>query len=172
LAVNQRNVITAARDVQAAVIKQRLEPYTDVDQSNIDVGSYVLLEYPERPPDGLAPVLRGPFVVSDVKGDHTYEVTSCADDGVTLVRHVSLLVPFRLRPGADPAAIAGADAREHVVDCIVDHNCGSKRKRDWDFRVRWRGFPDPAEDTWLPWSNVKKLAALDAYARAHPELGL
>jgi hypothetical protein len=104
--------------------------------------------------------------------ENTYKVTSCTDASVVYTRHVSMLRPYRLRPEDDPAAIAAADVREFVVDRIIDHSCPTRNKRTWDFRVRWVGYPDPSDDRWLPWESVRPLAALDAYAREHPELKL
>lgn len=39
------------------------------------------------------------------------------------------------------------------------------------FRIRWQGY-DESEDTWLPYSEVSKLEALDKYLKEHPELHL
>lgn len=64
---------------------------------------------------------------------------------------------------------AARDRDEQVVDCILDHVGSPKHKSMMDFLVRWAGFSED-EDSWLPWKEVKDLAALDVYIALHPEL--
>ncbi len=45
------------------------------------------------------------------------------------------------------------------------------RKYDSEFLVRWQGY-EPSEDTWEIYTNVKDLAALDTYLKAHSDLGI
>ena len=67
---------------------------------------------------------------------------------------------------------AAYDKEHFIVESIVDH-VGDKRKKSTTlfFRVHWSGYED-SEDSWLPWSHVNELAALDVYLAAHKELGL
>jgi hypothetical protein len=71
--------------------------------------------------------------------------------------------------------IAEVDRDEWAVEMIVDHKLEKsgkrKKKNDYSFRVRWMGF-DATEDTWLPYADVRDLAALDVYLQSHPGLGL
>jgi hypothetical protein len=46
-----------------------------------------------------------------------------------------------------------------------------RRAAGLDFKVRFAGYPEE-EDCWLPWREAKKLAAMDVYRDAHPELRL
>ena len=72
----------------------------------------------------------------------------------------------------NPTAVIAMDEVEHLVDFIVDHLCGDRKKRStWSFRIRWQGCGEE-EDTWLPFSRVNPLAAFDAYLQEHPELGM
>ena len=71
----------------------------------------------------------------------------------------------------DLAMVAAVDTDEYVVEAIIDHRGNPNRRSTLEFLVRWLGY-EPEEDTWLPWKNVKELAALDVYAAAHPELRL
>ena len=70
--------------------------------------------------------------------------------------------------------LAARDIEEHVVECILEHSYSGppgKRlvKSHFDFKVRWLGY-SPDDDTWLPYSAAKELAALDEYLEQHPEL--
>lgn len=89
--------------------------------------------------------------------------------------HEGRLRPFRMREGEDPLGVAAVDQDEFVVDSIVDHGVRdggrARRRADLEFRVPWLG-DEPTEDTWFPYSEVRDLAALDAYAATHPELRL
>ncbi len=63
-----------------------------------------------------------------------------------------------------------ADDDTYAVESIVDHQLG-KTKSKHTFKVRWDGYSS-AHDSWLPYSGVKDLQALDAYLQAHQELRL
>jgi hypothetical protein len=60
---------------------------------------------------------------------------------------------------------------EFFVEKIITHVGTTKDFKKWSFRVRWLGY-EPEDDTWLKWSAVKDLAAMDEYSKAHPELNL
>jgi hypothetical protein len=66
--------------------------------------------------------------------------------------------------------LAAKDKDEYIVDNIVDFrgNLNGPRSK-LEFRVRWKGYDD-SEDTWLPYRNVRDLAALDIFAEDKPEL--
>jgi len=139
-------------------------------------GDYVLVSYPVKPPHKLAPRWRGPLVVlEEPPGGGSMFV--CQDlRTLKIVRfHESRLKLFRLPDGGDPLQVAAVDQDEFVVESVVDHRIRDggrpRRKADLEFRVRWLGY-EPAEDSWLPYSEVRDLAALDAYALTHPELRL
>jgi hypothetical protein len=139
----------------------------------IEVGNYVLLRYPNRPPNKLAGLYRGPLVVVAKERDDIIEVLDLVSNRHMHV-HVDRLAHFEAPEGMTKSQIlelAGVDSDEFVVDFIVDHRQNGSNKRQWEFLVRWKGY-EPDEDTWLPWSEVKDLAALDVYSEQHPELKL
>ena len=87
-------------------------------------------------------------------------------------KHIRELYNYNLNSGQDPRDIIAMDEVEQLVDEIVEHNTqGSKRQTLWDFKVRWQGSTEE-EDSWIPWSVARPLAALDKYSQAHPELGI
>jgi hypothetical protein len=143
------------------------------DYPSFDIGDYVLLSYPSRPPSKLAGIYRGPLVVHRKIRDDLYEVRDLVSDTISQV-HISRMHALRVPPEsteADILQLAALDHDEYVVDSIADHRRIGTRKHNLEFLVRWLGY-EPSEDTWEPYSTVKDLAALDQYLAAHPELHL
>ena len=140
------------------------------------VGDFVLVNYPSRPPSKLSPRWRGPYRVVERK-NNTYTVIDLVSQQITYF-DASRIIPWHDRsdPMSDSATNTRYDAAlrdndEYVVEKIVDHHGNPSRPASLDFRVRWLGYA-PEEDTWLPYREVKDLAALDEYLAAHPELKL
>ena len=112
--------------------------------TKFDVDQYVLLKYPNKPPDKVSVV-------------HTSRLR--------LFRHPAEMTPEELE------VLAGIDVDKYFVESIIDHEERDRNVKNWKFRVRWSGY-EPDEDSWLNWNAVKDLAALDKYSQEHPELKL
>ena len=80
----------------------------------------------------------------------------------------STALALHLRDQRSPKAVATADLGEAEVDQILDHRGSAKHRATLEFRVLWRD----GEETWEAWEQVKKLAEIDHYIRAHPEAKL
>jgi hypothetical protein len=136
-------------------------------------GQFVLLQYPNRPPNKLAGLYRGPMVITAIERPDLIKVRDLVSDKVSVV-HVSRLRPFRHPKNMtleEATALAAVDLDEFYVEKIVKHDAVGKNKNKWRFRVRWLGY-EPDDDTWLYWTAVKDLAAMDEYSEEHPELKL
>ena len=144
------------------------------DVTEFGVGSYVLMEYPDKgirkgPPNKLMTHLKGPMVVVSSKGSD-YAVRDLSTHVVRHV-HVGRLRPFRYDAASiDPKEIAAADISEFYVEAILDHQPkGYKRppRADLKFLVKWLGYEEAKDNTWEPWSNLKTNSVVHAYCRAH-----
>jgi hypothetical protein len=59
------------------------------------------------------------------------------------------------------------DKQDYLVNKLVAHRLVSEvasknLKNSYEFKVRWLGY-EASEDTWLPWSAVRELKAMDSY---------
>jgi hypothetical protein len=141
---------------------------------DFQVGDYVLLAYPSRPPNKLSAMYRGPLRIVSRERSDLYELLDLVSNKLLKV-HLSRLRKLHLDDSTtieDILRIAGIDQGEFVVSEILDHRwVGSRNKRQLEFLVRWENY-EPGDDTWEPLDNLKDVAALDAYSQAHPELKL
>jgi len=161
------NIISASQRHQAQVVEQYLAS-SPVTGDHFEVGDFVCVSYPEKPPHKLAPRWRGPMTVISRNGN----IYECMD----LITQAVMTVDFdRLKRyivrDIPPAEVALRDSDAFVVESVIDHIGSHKRKSELFFRVRWLGYGSE-EDTWLVHRKVKYLAALDTYLQSHPELHL
>jgi len=167
------------KQAQEALVKQSILHQDEVvrgylaqspaEPTEFAVGDMVLVSYPERAPTKLHPRWFGPVKVVKIEG-HRYV---CEDLRTKLPREYNIerLKKYVHDPARDDLSVAAVDLEEFVVDSIVAHRGSPKKKSKMEFLVRWQGY-GPEADTWEPYKNVKELAALDEYARDHPQLGL
>jgi hypothetical protein len=161
-----RLLIEVALQHQKKVIHRRLSK-SPKELSKFEIGDYVLVSYPERSPDKLHTMWRGPLIVERVDSQTYY----CRD----LISHtitpffIDRLKLFNVNPRVQPKEAALVDKDEFYVERIPAHTGIPKRKTDMLFKVRWLGY-DKSEDTWEPWKNIKDLEALDTYILEHSEL--
>ena len=64
------------------------------------------------------------------------------------------------------------DNQEFIIQNITSHRLSQdyvsdKHKKAYEFKVHWLGYEE-SQDTWLPWSELNKTAAMDIYLQAHP----
>jgi phospholipid-translocating ATPase len=118
--------------------------------------------------DKLDPVWSGPFAIVQQQSDGIYLVQDLRTNAVKQIAANRLKRAFLST--ADPLTVAAEDSQEYPVESIVDHEEHKILSR-WNFLVRWQGC-GPADDVWLPYSNVRELKALDDYLDAHPNVKL
>ena len=161
-----RTIASKSVAFQDKVIRDRMSKSPE-NPTTFEVGDLVLVSYPERPPDKLTSVWRGPLVVQSIDNQ-----TYVCQDLVTMQLapyFVTRLKKFHDDNTIEPLALAAIDRDELEVESIVGHTGSPKERKSMTFRVRWRGF-QPEDDTWEPWSQVYNLQALDEYIATHPHL--
>ncbi len=60
-------------------------------------------------------------------------------------------------------------SEEFVVEKILGHKGSHNRPSSMKFLVKWLGY-DHSHNSWLPWSQVDELAAMDTYERNNPDV--
>ena len=150
---------------------EREQPANLREVNLFNINDYVMVTYPTRAPTKLSPLYRGPFRIVGQERDDIFSLLDLVTQK-TLRFHVDRLRPFNKDEDfADPQAleISSWDQEAFVVEAIVDHQGSPRAKTKMVFKVRWLGYEE-FEDTWLPWREVKDLAALDLYIQDHDEL--
>jgi len=163
-------ILQKALELQADLDAQHLEERSEY-QSTFEVGDYVLVAYPDtmytgkgKPPTKLMPIRKGPMKVLEINKD-AYTVLDIVSRRTNVV-HISRLYPFFYDDTRiDPENIALRDSEEYVVESILDDTIDQKiPKKQWQFRVRWKGY-DEDEDTWNSWDSLKHVEAMHEYLR-------
>ena len=136
------------------------------EAADFEVGSYVLWSVLSRS-DKLAAMWRGPYEVMS-RSVNTFVLRDLTNDALHDADIHRLRQFFVEDPNAPPpVAIAAANLSGEVeVDSILNHRGHPAKRKEMTFLVLWR---DNSE-SWEPWQNIKKLAALDDYIALHPPL--
>ena len=119
---NQRNRAADGREKCQEVIK-------------FEVGQYVL-KYPNKPPDKLSALYRGPIEIVAMDCPDIVKVRDLTTDKVSVV-HTSRLFrrPAEMTP-EESEVLAGIDVDEYFVESIGDHEERGRNVKNWKFRVR------------------------------------
>jgi hypothetical protein len=170
----QAKLVQRCNTYQQEVIDRYLKKSPE-NLTEFNEGDQVLVSYHDRAPTKLHPKWQGPFVIVAKRGN-TYALQDVRTLGIKEY-DVTRLKKYHPDPTVDSLEIAAVDKVEYVVEAIVNHRYTSakarkkKLKSQLEFQVAWRGYPAD-QNTWEPYAQVKSLAALDAYAKEHPELRL
>ncbi len=143
------------------IIQKYLKSAPDTP-STFEIGSFVLLKYPERPPTKLSCIWSGPLIVVN-KRDRTFE---CQDLNTLKTQwyDISRLKAYQHGPASISNSEAAArDTFEFEVEEILAHTGTKSKKSQMRFLVRWAGY-DETYDTWEPYANLSKTEALQRYS--------
>jgi transposase InsO family protein len=169
-----KNLVNVQRTILNVGMQNQLVRDTEHMQSaepptEYPVDSYVLL----RPPLGerlssqpkLSYRLTGPYQVlsSDQASYHILDLVTFQSKTV----HISRLQPFHYDPDrTDPRQIANLDREAWDVEKIHQHRGHFKRVSSLFFLVEYSGFPDSADFSWLPWSELRTNEKLHVYLKS------
>ena len=110
----------------------------------------------------------GPFEIEGVVGKQAYRLRLPRRyKSIHPTFHVSLLEPYRQRPGEEPLEPPGVMVDGHtewVVERILDRRLQQGKVQ---YLVKWDGYPD-SENTWEPAEHLEAAQQLDAYKVANP----
>jgi hypothetical protein len=107
-----------------------------------------------------------------VKGD-TYTLRNLVTNKDGPV-HIKRLRPFYYDPEfVDPIAVATMDNGKFEVEKVIRYRGDRNgQRKDLEFLIHWKGYDNPDEYTWEPWSmewgrNVKMIEFLRANKMAY-----
>jgi hypothetical protein len=124
------------------------------------VGDWVMLASTnlrqQRPNKKLSDRYLGPFKVIGVVGEQAYELELPEKWTIHPVFHVSLLEPYKSRPGEDPAShpeaeLLDGDEEWYEIEEILDDR---RRRGRIEYLVRWAGYT-PAHDQWVTEADLR-----------------
>jgi hypothetical protein len=113
--------------------------------------------------DKIRSAYNGTYTVTGRTGN-TYE---CQDVATLKCRsfHIDRLKLYVTDPNITDSEVALWDAKEYVVQDIVDHKVG-KTKSQHKFKVRWQDY-GPDQDSWEPYKHVKHTQVFTDYVNAN-----
>lgn len=79
---------------------------------------------------------------------------------------VSRVKLFKQDGVTDPKLLVAADLGESEVVRILDHRGSPRKRSEMEFHVEW----SDGDTTWEPWERVRRLEAVDEYAKNNPRL--
>ena len=153
-------------------IDKRTDAERAIQYAQFAKGSFVLLEFPDRPPDKLSTLKDGPYKV--VGRDKDIMFLSHASDHNPRMVHISRLSVYRNSKQFSATTAAAKAKAKFLVKAIRNHRPKSKNpdrpfdtskpKTDIEFEVEWEGYP---QTTWERWDALVNNSILHAYVRAH-----
>jgi transposase InsO family protein len=151
------------------VVRHRIQKAAPKETRSFELGAWVVTPWRSGRPSKLSTNWRGPYKVTKKLSGTRYEVEDPADLK-KYSRHINELFEYSLGGEEQPEETISMDQMENLVEEIVDHSTNdSRRKSDWDFKVRWKGTA-PEDDTWIPYKEAQPLAALEEYVKRNPQL--
>jgi len=160
----QADIIRIAQQHQEEHDVHHISMHT-AERTEFPINSYVLVQYENlehKPPSKIHPYLRGPYQVVNYAGS-IYTVRNLVTNKLEDF-HVTNIRKFEYDPmTVDPRQIANVDQDMIDIHEIIKHTGTSNRRGQMTFLVRW----SDGDETWEPWSNVRRTEACHAYLEKH-----
>jgi hypothetical protein len=160
----QADIIRIAKEHQEEHDVHHISMHTS-ERTEFPINSYVLVQYENlehKAPSKIHPFLKGPFQVVNYNGS-IYTVRNLVTNKLEDF-HITNLSPFEYDPlTVDPRKIANIDQDMVDIDEIVSHTGSPNRRANMRFHVKW----SDGDETWEPWSNVRRTEACHKYLNEH-----
>lgn len=125
----------------------------------------------ERPSPKLEARFIGPYRILSFIGKNAVKLDLPETVHTSPIVHISRIepavpnsIPNRRQDPPPPVLVNGEE--EFVVERIVDSR---RRRTRLEYKVEWKGYTGDDQFQWLPWEEVKDLAALDEFYRLYPD---
>jgi len=114
----------------------------------------------------------GPYLITSKISDAAYELELPSTMQCHNVFHISKLRQCNAentQPDYIPVSVE-KERQEYIVDKIIEHDVATARDGFYErgpclvFKVRWAGY-DSSADTWQTYQSIRRVQALDAFAR-------
>jgi hypothetical protein len=133
------------------------------DCTEFPIGSYVLVQYRDKPPTKFHTRWAGPMKVIKFQKSN-YTLLNLVD-GKQKDYHITQLKAFDYDAmETNPVDIALSEAQEYEVEKILNHRGDKKKRSDLEFLVKWVGY-DEENNSWEPWANLRDTSQLHDYLK-------
>lgn len=163
-----------AQRIQELTLKKRDEQYNNEEQTEFNVGDFVLLRRQHDDiPTKLQAIWLGPYKIIQLLQPNVFQVQSLFDPELVMGVHHRRLIPFDVRPDVPLellSNLAERDQGEFMVDYVKGHD--GFTRNSVRFHIKWLGYPDASEyNLWEPWTSVEGNEKVIEYIRTKaPEL--
>ena len=162
----------AARQTLQSVGQARLLKHNIEQPTKYQLGDYVLL-HPTSKRDKLAPLLDGPYKVTQVLDELTYVLQMITDPSKTVQATTKRIVPFKFSEDyseEELKSLQAGDIKELLVEKIIDHEPKDQPSRDnLQFLVKWKNF-DESENSYVAFCDIDGCSLLEDYILSVPLL--
>ena len=170
------NVIASRDALQAQAQKYRIRNMHLLKPHSYSVGDQVLLSTEnikmKLPCRKLGPPYVGPFEVMELVSPNSLRLEPRGRfRAISPFQNITFLRPYHLRtpdigPTSQAASVQPVDSDPgghwYEIDCVITHT--GRPGPNQKMLVRWKGFQDVSDDSWIPRKHVTPLA-LEAYER-------
>ncbi|KAK4508907.1 uncharacterized protein ATC70_013530 [Mucor velutinosus] len=157
------------QDVLIPAISKRIVDTQNADHANFakkhkviaepyPIGSKVMIKNVHRQ-NKLDERYEGPYLIHSITDKGSYVLAD--KTGALLSRDVPTHhIKYQVAANPQPITIDEFSAEHYEIQAVIDHR-GSPG--NYEYKVKWKGFDDPSEDTWEPVKNFDSAKHIELY---------
>ncbi|KAK4515594.1 uncharacterized protein ATC70_010545 [Mucor velutinosus] len=157
------------QDVLIPAISKRIVDTQNADHANFakkhkviaepyPIGSKVMIKNVHRQ-NKLDERYEGPYLIRSITDKGSYVLAD--KTGALLSRDVPTHhIKYQVAANPQPITIDEFSAEHYEIQAVIDHR-GSPG--NYEYKVKWKGFDDPSEDTWEPVKNFDSAKHIELY---------